>query len=67
MNMEIASLMAGKSKEEMVKQESKGAGWMSKAAGFAVFALLIGRWIYTKMKKKEDGDAGVIDFAEMDL
>ena len=67
MNMEIASLMAGKSKEEMVKQETKGAGWLSKAVGIAVFTLLIGRWIYTKMLKKEDGGAEVIDFSEMDL
>ena len=59
--------MAGKSKEELVKQEQKGAGWISKAIGITVFTLLIGRWIYTKVKKKEEGDAGVIDFSEMDL
>ena len=51
MNMEIASLMAGKSKEDLVKQESKGASWISKAIGIIVFTLLIGRWIYTKVKK----------------
>ena len=67
--MEIASLMAGKSKEEMKNQEKKGnvSSWLGKAIGIVVFTLLIGRWIYTKVKKKEEGDAGVIDFSEMDL
>ena len=67
MNMEIASLMAGKSKEEMKQQEKKGAGWISKAIGITVFTLLIGRWIYTKVKKRGEGEEAVIDFSEMDL
>jgi len=55
MNLEIASIISGKTKDElMVKGKAVQPKW-KKYLGLAVPVLIVFRWLYTKYGSSEDG------------
>lgn len=64
MNLEICSIISGKTKEQLVDTGKKAAPKWKKALPIVVPILLFGRWAYTKYGRSEDV-AEIVDEHEL--
>lgn len=65
MNLEIASIVSGKSKDELVdKAKSPTAKW-KKSIGLVIPVLLFARWAYTKYSRADGAAEQIVDEHEL--
>jgi len=62
MNLEISSIVSGKSKDELAEQKKKPMAKWKKATGLLIPGLLIARWLYTRYRRNKSGDEVVDEY-----
>jgi len=56
MNLEIASIISGKSKDALMIEGKKPPPMWKKAIGTAIPVLLFARWAYTKYRRADNAE-----------